>query len=128
MNRIFSARGFSTARDGTEVSPFLNATDVTQDDVPWSALGEMSIAAGRIGAKVHSWVHVIPAVTQVTYVCSGRLTVRMKDLASPEPYDLELRPGHAVVTQPGTLFQLRNDADAAANVLYIVSPSYVFEK
>ena len=127
MNRIFQARGYFTVPDGTDVSPFLNATDVNQDDVPWGALGEMSIAAGRIGPKVHSWVHIHPAVTQVTYVRSGGLTVRMKDASSSEPYDLAVQAGQAVVSQPGTLFQLRNDGETAAEVLYIVSPSYVFE-
>ena len=127
MNRIFGPRGYFAVPDGTDVSPFLTATDVNQDDVPWGALGEMSIAAGRIGPKVHSWVHVHPAVTQVTYVCSGGLTVRMKDAASVEAYDLQLRAGQAVVSEPGTLFQLRNDGERPAEVLYIVSPSYVFE-
>jgi mannose-6-phosphate isomerase-like protein (cupin superfamily) len=127
MNHVFTPRGYFTVPDGTEVCSFLNATDVTESDVPWGALGEMSIATGRIGPKVHSWVHIHPAVTQVTYVYSGGLTVRMRDASSPEPYDLELRPGQAVVSEPGTLFQLRNDSDAAAEVLYIVSPSYVFE-
>ena len=37
MNRVFSARGFFTVPDGTDVSPFLNATDVMQDDVPGRA-------------------------------------------------------------------------------------------
>jgi mannose-6-phosphate isomerase-like protein (cupin superfamily) len=113
--------------DGTDVSAFLNATDVTQDDVPWGALGEMSIASGRVGPKVHSWVHVHPAVTQVTYLVAGELTVRMKDAADVDPYDLSLAAGQAVVSQPGTLFQLRNESDAVAELLYIVSPSYVFE-
>jgi mannose-6-phosphate isomerase-like protein (cupin superfamily) len=128
MNRIFEPRGFFTVPDGTHVSAFLNASDITQDDVPWGALGEMSVAAGHIGPKVHSWVHVLPAVTQVTYVLSGSLNVRMKDSSASEHYDLALQAGKAVVTQPGTLFQLRNDSETATDVLYIVSPTYVFEK
>ena len=128
MNRIFQARGYTTVPDGTDVSAFLNATDTTQDDVPWGALGEMSIASGRIGPHVHSWVHVHPAVTQVTYLLAGKLTVRMKDTAAVEPYDLPLAVGQAVVVGPGTLFQLRNFSEVTAEVLYIVSPSYVFEK
>lgn len=127
MNRVFQARGFLTVPDGTDVSPFLSATDVMQKDLPWAALGEMSIAAGRIGPGVDSWIHVHPIVTQVTYVTDGILTVRMRELASPVPYDLSLGRGDAIVTQPGTLFQLRNDSDAPVDVLYIVSPSYVFE-
>ncbi len=35
MNRVFEARGYFTVPDGTEVSPFLNASDVMQKDVPW---------------------------------------------------------------------------------------------
>ena len=128
MNRVFQARGFFRVPDLTDVSPFLNATDVMQEDVPWDALGDMGIAAGRIGPGVHSVIHVHPVVTQVTYVTDGMLTVRMREAASQAPYDLSLSRGQAVVTRPGTLFQLRNDSDAPADVLYIVSPSYVFEK
>jgi hypothetical protein len=51
----------------------------------------------------------------------------MKDANVAEPYDLNLRPGQAVISKPGTLFQLRNVSDAVAEVLYIVTPSYVFE-
>jgi hypothetical protein len=47
MNRVFLPRDFFTVPDGTDVSAFLNATDLTQD-VPWGALGEMSIAAGCV--------------------------------------------------------------------------------
>ena len=127
MNQIFQPRGYFAVPDGTDVSPFLNATDVTQKDVPWGLLGKMSITGGRIGPKLHSWVHFHPVVTQVTYLLEGELTVRMKDAAAAQPYDLSLHPGNAVVTQAGTLFQLRNDGNAPAVVLYIVSPSYIFE-
>jgi mannose-6-phosphate isomerase-like protein (cupin superfamily) len=127
MKRIFQQRGYFEVPDGTEVSPFLNATDANQTDVPWGLIGEMSIAAGRIGPGVQSWVHVHPVITQVTYVVSGDLAIRMKDPSTTDPYDLELRPGQAVVTEPGTLFQLRNMSNAPAEVLYIVSPAYVFE-
>lgn len=127
MNRIFQPRGYFTVADGTDVSPFLNATDVTQDDIPWGSLGEMSIASGRVSARMHSWVHVHPAVTQVIYLVAGTLTVRLKDPLSAGPYDVALKPGQAAVSRPGTLCQLRNDSEVPAEVLYIVSPSYVFE-
>jgi mannose-6-phosphate isomerase-like protein (cupin superfamily) len=126
MNRVFEARGFITVPDGTEVSAFLNATDSAQPDVPWGVLGEMSIAAGRIAPRQHSWVHVHWLVTVVTYVVAGQLRVRMKSVAA-EPYDCRLLQGQAVVVEPGTLFQLRNDTDDRVEVLYIVSPTYVFE-
>jgi mannose-6-phosphate isomerase-like protein (cupin superfamily) len=127
MNRIFRTGNYFTVRDGTAVSPFLNATDTKQPEVPWGLLGEMSIAAGRIRPGVQSSIHIHPAVTQVTYLLAGRLTIRMRDAAAAEYYDLALQAGCAVVSQPGTLFQLRNDSDRNAEVLYIVSPSYVFE-
>jgi len=114
MNYVFEPRGYFDVPDGTEVSPFLSATDVNQTDVPWGLLGEMSIAAGRIGPGVQSWIHVHPVITQVTYLVSGDLTIRMKDPSTMNPYDLDLRPGQAVVTEPGTLFQLRNASNTAA--------------
>jgi hypothetical protein len=127
MNKKFEPRRFTTVPDGTEVSAFLNATDTAQDDIPWGLLGEMSIAAGRIAPFQHSWVHVHWLVAMVTYVVVGWLGVRMKG-ATGEPYDLQLTAGQAVVVEPGTLFQLRNDSGDRAEVLYIVSPSYVFEQ
>lgn len=54
MKRTFERRGFFTVPDGTDVSPFLNATDSQQSDVPWGALGDMSVAAGRINPGVAS--------------------------------------------------------------------------
>jgi mannose-6-phosphate isomerase-like protein (cupin superfamily) len=126
MNRVFEAGRYFTVPDGTDVSAFLNATDVTQQELPWDALGDLSIASGRVRSGVHSWVHIHPAVTQVTYVVTGALTVRMKEPDMTDFYDLHLEPGQAIVVQPGTLFQLRNDSDGDAYVLYIVSPSYIF--
>ena len=127
MNRVFEPQGFFTVPDGTDVSPFLNATDIKQADVPWGVLGDMSIAAGRVGPGVCSAVHTHLVVTQVTYVVSGELTVRMKEDGANEFYDLALNPGQAVLTKPRTLLQLRNEGSATAAVLYIVSPSYVCE-
>ena len=131
MKRVYQPRGWFTVPDGTEVSAFLNATDATQTDVPWGSLGEMSIAAGRIAPKSQSWVHVHPVVTQVTYVLTGQLRVRMKEAsqiaADVAADELLVERGQAVVTRPGTLFQLCNEGNEASEVLYIVSPSYVFE-
>jgi mannose-6-phosphate isomerase-like protein (cupin superfamily) len=127
MNRVFEPRHFSIVPDGTEVSAFLNATDTNQPDLPLGALAEMSIAAGRVRPRLHSAVHVLPVVTQVTYVVAGELTVRMKERDASASYDLRVKAGQAVVTRPGTLLQLRNDGNAVAQALYIVSPSFVFE-
>jgi mannose-6-phosphate isomerase-like protein (cupin superfamily) len=105
----------------------VNATDTKQGDVPWGVLGDVSIAAGRIGPGVISSIHFHPVVTQVTYVISGQLGIRMKDASTAEPYDLQMQPGMASICEPGTLFQLRNITHNMAEVLYIVTPSYVFE-
>jgi mannose-6-phosphate isomerase-like protein (cupin superfamily) len=128
MNRVFEPRGYCQVPDGTDVSPFLNATDVKQTDVPWGALGDMSIAAGRIPPGVNSAVHMRPATTEVTYLLSGSLMIRMKDANAVEPYALELQPGQAVIEEPGTLVQFRNVGDVVAEVLYITTPTYVVEK
>jgi mannose-6-phosphate isomerase-like protein (cupin superfamily) len=127
MNRIFKPRGYFTVPDGTDVSPFLNASDVTQNDIPWGILGDMSVASGRIAPKTQSWVHTHLIVTQVTYVVSGHLSVRMRGAGESLSYNLPLQAGQAAVTEPGALFQLRNDSTEAAEVLYIVSPTYIFE-
>lgn len=128
MKRTFRPTEFFTAADGTEVSAFLNATDTTQTDVPWGLLGGVSIAAGRIRPGVDSSIHVHAAAVQVTFVVAGELTVRMKARHDSEPYTLRVPAGDAVVCEPGTLIQLSNKTAAEVEVLYIVSPSYVFER
>jgi mannose-6-phosphate isomerase-like protein (cupin superfamily) len=127
MNRVFEPCSYFTVRDGTDVSAFLNANDVNQSDLPYGSLSGFSIAAGRIGAHKRSWIHMHPVVTQVTYVVSGNLVFRMKGPEDSNTYPLETKAGQAVVTRPGTLFQLQNQSSTPANVLYIVSPPYVFE-
>jgi mannose-6-phosphate isomerase-like protein (cupin superfamily) len=99
-----------------------------QQSLPWGALGDMSLAAGRVEPGVSSWIHMHPVVTQITYVLSGQLVVLMKGKGDKKPYERELVAGDAVFTEPGTLFQLQNrHGSITAEVLYIVSPSYVFE-
>jgi mannose-6-phosphate isomerase-like protein (cupin superfamily) len=127
MNRIFRPRGFLKVPDGTEVSAVLNATDSSQSDVPWGALGNMSIAAGRIEPGTASAIRVHAVVTQVTYVVSGTLSVRMQDEGDDQPYELHLAPGDAVLATPLTLFQIQNRGNSVAEVLYLVSPPYVSE-
>ena len=128
MNRIFEARGYFAVPDGTEVSPFLNPTDSNQADVPWGALDDMSIAAGRINPGAASWVHRHPVVTSVTFVVAGSLTLHMKGARDLVPYTLNLTRGQAAVTERGTMLQLQNTSDGAAEVLYICSPAYVFDE
>jgi hypothetical protein len=69
----------------------------------------------------------MPFVTQVTFVRSGNLAVRMKGPDDTEPYILPLAAGQAVLTEPGAFFQLLNEGSERCDVLYVVSPAYVFE-
>jgi mannose-6-phosphate isomerase-like protein (cupin superfamily) len=126
MNRVFSITAPFRVPDGTRVSPFLNAKD-SQSDLPFDLLDGFSLAAGVINPSSYSKVHVMPLVTQVTFVRSGSLAVRMKGQKDPEPYVVRLTAGEAVLTEPGVFFQLINEGSQRCEVLYIVSPAYVVE-
>ena len=126
MNRIFSIHGGFKVPDGTVVYPFLNAKDSTSG-LPPDLLDGFSIAAGDIGPYTASKIHVMPHVTQVTFVICGDLQIIMKDPRVDEAYQCDLGTQQAVLTQPGTFFQLVNSTAVLARVLYIVSPAYVFE-
>lgn len=126
MNRLFRISSPLRVPDGTLVSPFLNARDST-GGLPFDLPDGFSVAAGTIEADSKSKIHVMPFVTQVTFVRRGELTVRMKAAKDAGPYTLMLRADEAVVTEPGTFLQLVNDTEEPCEVLYIVSPAYVFE-
>jgi len=126
MNRVFSIENPICVPDGTIVYPFLNPKDSTSG-LPWDLLDGFSLAAGQIAAGVRSKIHLMPLVTQVTFVLSGSLEVRMKDPGGEARYAVQLGPEQAVITRPGTFFQLVNQTDEPCRVLYIVSPAYVFE-
>lgn len=126
MKRIFRIASSLRVPDGTLVSPFLNARDSTSG-LPFDLLPGFSLAAGTIEPASRSKIHVMPFVTQVTFVRRGVLTVRMKAPDDNEPHALTVNPDEAVVTEPGTFLQLINDSDRDCEVLYTVSPAYVFE-
>jgi len=126
MDKVFSIKNSLNVPDGTKVYPFLNAKDGTSE-LPWDLLDGFSLAAGDIASHSSSKIHVMPYVTQVTFVLSGKLEIVMKDPLADEPYSLHLTIQQAVLTQPGTFFQLVNTSDALCRVLYIVSPAHVFD-
>ena len=126
MNSVFSITEPFRVPDGTWVSPFLNAKD-SQSDLPFDLLDGFSLAAGMIDPNSCSAIHVMPFVTQVTFVRSGSLAVKMKGPDDTEPYILRLAAEEAVLTEPGAFFQLINEGTESCEVLYIVSPAYVFE-
>ena len=121
--------GFIPALDGTEVDAFLNATDGAPGGVLGSgALGDVSVAVGRLAPGVRSAIHAHPVVTQLTYVLAGQLATRTQDAQDAPPREVFVNPGEALLTEPGALLELRNDGDEDVRVLYIVTPSYVVER
>ena len=140
MKRLFEclSNKFFEVPDGTLVNPFLNPKDI-MSGLPWDILDGISIAAGQINPGVVSEIHVHPFISQVTVLLSGSLMIRMKDPCTSDPYyekelklpDVEAKDGFstvAVLGSPGTFFQLNNSlGNQPARVLYICSPSYIFE-
>jgi mannose-6-phosphate isomerase-like protein (cupin superfamily) len=125
MNQIISPKGFLRVNDGTLVAPFLNCKDVSSA-LPIDFVNGFSIAVGKIEKGTNSKIHIHPVVTQATYVLSGRIDVTMKGRKDPTPYPLTIGKNSAVVTAPYEFFQLRNPYDEDCDVLYIVSPDYLF--
>ena len=128
MTATLQPRGFAPAADGTEVDAFLNATDGAPGEFNLAALGDVSVAAGRLRPGVRSAIHAHPVVTQLTYVIAGQLATRTQDAAYAPPREAIVAAGEALLTAPGTLVELRNDGAEDVRVLYIVTPSYVVER
>ena len=125
MNRIFAIGEGFPVPDGTTVHSILDAAALHHSAGVW--LEQLSVALGHIPPRTSSKIHLHPIVTQFTWVIAGELTVTMKDPDSDAPYSLDLTAEQAVITPPGTLFQLRNTRDAPCRVLYVVSPAFLFE-
>jgi hypothetical protein len=126
MNRIFTVRKGIQVPDGTTIYPFLSGLDRTSG-LPGNFQEGFSLAAGEIAPQSSSKIHVMPLVIQATYVLRGLLEVRMKDPQSTAPYDLRVAPDEVVLTCPGTFLQLINRTRFSLQVLYIVSPPYIYE-
>jgi hypothetical protein len=141
MNKLIKCKDkdFFLVPDGTLVNPFLSSKDSTSG-LPWDLLDEVSIAAGVIIPGKVSKIHVHPYITQITLLISGELKIHMKDPGTTDPrYVIDLkRPKSssdafgfttaATLAKPGTFFQLDNSSGKKpAKVLYITSPSYIFE-
>lgn len=126
MRQVFQLVEPYRVPDGTLVSPFLNCKD-SMSRLPFDLLDGFSLAAGTIEPKTRSKIHLMPFVTQVTFVRQGNLRVRMKGPRDDDSYSLSVRTDEAVITEPGTYFQLVNDDQESCEVLYIVSPAYLFE-
>lgn len=124
-NRVFSIERGIRVPDGTLVYPFLNSKDRTSG-LPWDLLDGLSVAAGEIEPSQSSKIHLMPVVSQVTFVLEGELEVRMKEPESPAPYTVRLKRHQAVLTKPYVFLQLINPSNRPTRVLYMVSPPYLF--
>jgi hypothetical protein len=125
MKHKFDAGKYFTVPDGTLVCPFMNCKDI-KSGLPFDLFDDFSIAAGRLKPHMHSKIHIMPFVTQVTFVRKGKLDIRMKSLGDEAPYSIVLSENEAALTEPETFIQLRNDEKEVTEVLYIVSPAYLF--
>jgi hypothetical protein len=126
MNRLFTAERFFLVPDGTRVAPVFNPLDLNARELPIDLLQGASLALGEIAPGCASQPHLHPIVSQVTWVLEGELLVRMKGPGSGAAYELGVGRGEAVLTEPMTFIQLVNARhDAAARVLYVVTPAYV---
>ncbi len=115
MKKVFAPPDFTRLPDGTLVAELLR-------------VGEgFSLAPGVIEPGTSSKIHLHPFVTQATYVRSGRLMVWMRGPKDTKPYALELESDQACLTEPGVLFQLVNPTIEPCQVLYIVSPPFLYE-
>ena len=126
MRHIFNNTCPIRVPNGTLVSPFLNSKDCTSG-LPLKFIDDFSLSAGTIEAGTESKIHVMPFVTQVTFVRKGKLDVRMKGAEDETLYYLRVGPEQSIITRPGTLLQLINRGDNSCKVLYIVSPPYIYE-
>ena len=127
MKKVFRIIEPFRVPDGTLVSPFLNPMD-SMSKLAQNILSGFSLAAGVIEPKTGSKIHIMPFVTQVTFVRRGILEVQMKGPHDEESYSLHVRTDQAVLTEPCTFIQLINRESEPCEVLYILSPAYVFEK
>jgi hypothetical protein len=83
---------------------------------------------GIIEALSKSKIQVLPFVNQITYILDGQIKAIMKGVQDKNPYEIIAQKDQAFITIKNEYLQLINENDIDAKVLYIVSPSYVFEE
>lgn len=144
MNHLFECKnpkegnGFFEVPDLTLLNAFLNPLDTTSGLPPGMFQG-LAIAAGQIDPGVVGNIAIAPYISEITLLLEGELEFHMMNPHMDEDrYTKILRkpedgggPGFtsaAVLMLPGTFFQLDNSKGSEpARVLYISTPSYVFE-
>ncbi len=125
MNRVFSVAEPILLPDGTLLSEIVGPATFSREKIV--AASDVSVALGLIRGSSASEIHIHPIVSQVTFVVSGSLKIKMKGPSDAHPYLVQLKARQSVLTQAGTFFQLINDTDSDCEALYIVGPPFVFE-
>ena len=84
MKQIFIPKEFYKIPDGTLLSPFLNPKD-SMSKLPFDLIDGFSMGMGIIEKNTNSKIHVHPHVDQVTFVLSGKITLKMKSDKDENP-------------------------------------------
>ncbi|HYY96037.1 MAG TPA: hypothetical protein VE713_16140 [Pyrinomonadaceae bacterium] len=116
MKQVFGIIEPFRVPDGTLLSPFLNPMD-SMGGLPVDIISGFSLAVGVFEPKASSKIHVMPFVTQVTFVRHGILEVQMKGPHDEEPYRLRAGADQAVLTEAGTFLQLINEGSEPCELL-----------
>ena len=69
-------------------------------------------------------VHLHYGLEQVTVVLSGKVTVLQRSSTDPHHSEVELGPGEAITTPPGSTLSFRNQGADDVEVLFICVPAY----
>lgn len=123
--RIYKIEDGVEVPDGTMVFPIIGPRQQQMADIP--IYNDLSLAYGELELGEKSSVHIHPICAHLTYVLSGQLQVKMKDHENEEAYTLNVDANEAVLTKPGTFFQLINRGQMTCRVLYKCTPGFVFE-
>lgn len=126
MKQIFEPKDFFTIPDNTLIAPFLNSKDSTSN-LPFDLIDGFSAALGLVKQQTESLIHFHPHVVQVNYIISGKVNLKMKGTTDSYPYEIELKQGQAAIVQKNEFFQLKNPFAEDCQILYLVSPAYLFE-
>jgi mannose-6-phosphate isomerase-like protein (cupin superfamily) len=108
-----------------QADDFLAPDGIIIRPVPGAGSDLVSVVIGIIPASDDDYpVHVHYALEQVTYVLSGRVTVRSRGPNDPAVVEVSLAPGGAITTPAATTLSFRNRGPDPASVLFICVPAY----
>jgi mannose-6-phosphate isomerase-like protein (cupin superfamily) len=121
VNRLFKMNTPFRIPDNTLISPFLNSKDTKV--ACRLILSKDFVLRQELLILEHSRNTHYVFRDQVTFVRRGNLKVKMKSPDYKQPYEVPLSSDEAVLTKPGTLFQLINEEFESCATLYVVSPA-----